>query len=186
MPKGKHLPHHKAGAPQRDGGLNFRPVRHSLGPDSRNRERLLCFYLSPVPNVLSKSAVAGHEQEKALPEAGAMTSIRNPCYLDRKGRGVHCILQPSDFPSLQAISVALRSSYYFSPSSQKPVAGQSLDPLWLLTQQGAPLGLGLILDKEKPEARLNLGAYPAAVTQRGCPTPEVGQPELGLSLLCQR
>ena len=40
----KHLPHHKAGAPQRDGGLNFRPVRHSLIPGRRNRERLIPFY----------------------------------------------------------------------------------------------------------------------------------------------
>ena len=124
--------------------------------------------------------------KKSPPRSGGYDEHQKPLLSGSKGRGVHCIFQPSDFPSLQAISVALRSSDSFSPSFQKPVAGQSLDPLWLLTEQGAPLGLGLILDKEKPEARLNLGAYPAAVTQRGCPTPEVGQPELGPSLLCQR
>ena len=40
----KHLPHHKAGAPQPNGGLNFRPVRHSLIPGRRNRERFIPFY----------------------------------------------------------------------------------------------------------------------------------------------
>ena len=54
----KHLPHHKAGAPQRNGGLNVRPVKHPLIPGRRNRERLLQSYEPMAVARLSKSAVA--------------------------------------------------------------------------------------------------------------------------------